>query len=234
MGTSDVFLEAVAPSASFDVDSSAPGSTTGLRVVFHIPQGVREVHEAVFVAPAAFGFLGFDALGAGAPIGKWEFDFALPDGVFDDPANRTLDHFALDADSAFSDSDASGGLTATDPTVSHSLGLAGEHVFTISLPAGGDGDPGSCLSRFPTDIRYTLFDGILVNPDSAGPYTVAIEATSIDLDTGGASDGFGPDEPLLFTKDVIVQVPEPAAATLSAAALASVLLLRRRQHARRR
>jgi len=61
--TSDVFLEAVASSASFDVDSSARGSTTGLRVVFHLPQGVREVHEAVFVAPAAFGFLGFDALG---------------------------------------------------------------------------------------------------------------------------------------------------------------------------
>jgi hypothetical protein len=234
MGTSDVFLEAVAPSASFEVDSSIPGATTGLRVVFQIPEGVREVQEAVIVAPSEFDFLGFDALGSGAQIGRWEFDFVSPDGVFDDPANFTIDHVALGSDTAFSDSDESGGLTVTDPTVSHGLGIGGEHVFTISLPAGGDGDPSSCLSRFATDIRYTLFDGILVNPAQAGPYTVSVRATSIDLDTGGASDGAGPDAPLPFAQDVIVQVPEPAAALLALTTLVCLMLLGRSPHARRR
>ncbi len=155
---SDVFFEAIAPSGRFAVDSSEPGVTTGLRVEFLIPMGVREAHEMVVTALPEFGFLGFDALGAGAHIGMWEFDFD-DDGVFGF-AGFTIDHFALGPDTAFSDSDDSGGLTPTDPTVSHALGTGGEHVFTIALPSGGDGDTSSCLSRFPTDIRSTLFSGI--------------------------------------------------------------------------
>ncbi len=82
-GTSDVFLEAVVQSASVEVDSSDPGVSTGLRVKFLIPMGIREAQEVVITAPSEFGFLGFDALGPGAQIGSWEFDFANPDGVFD-------------------------------------------------------------------------------------------------------------------------------------------------------
>jgi hypothetical protein len=230
-GTSDVFFEAIAPSGSFDVDSSEPGVTTGLRVEFLIPMGVREAHEIVVTAPSEFGFLGFDALGAGAHIGMWEFDFD-DDGVFGF-AGFTIDHFALGPDTAFSDSDDSGDLTSTDPTVSHALGTGGEHVFTIALPSGGDGDTSSCLSRFPTDIRYTLFSGIVVNPAQAGDYTVAVSATSIDLDTGGASDGTGPDEPLAFAEDATVTVPEPGPGSLAAVVLATLIGLSWRANPRR-
>lgn len=228
LGTSDVFLEVLVPGASFEVDSGDPGVSTGLRVEFLIPMGIREAQEVVITAPSEFGFLGFDALGPGAQIGSWEFDFFNPDGVFD-TANFTIDHFALDPDTAFSDSDASGDLTATDPTVTHSEGAGGEHVFTITLPSGGDGDTSSCLSRFPTDIRYTLFSGIVVNPAQAGDYTVSVAATSVDFDTGGVSDDMGPDEPLAFAEDTVVTVPEPGPGSAAAILLATLMALWRRR-----
>lgn len=229
LGTSDVFLEALLPSASFEVDSSDPGVSTGVRVELLIPMGVREAQEVVITAPAAFGFLGFDALGPGAPIGMWEFDFSNPDGIFDDPADVAIDHFALGPDTAFSDSDASGGLTGTDPTVSHAVGTGGDHVFTLTFPSGGDGDTSSCLSRFATDIRYTLFPGIVVNPAQAGEYTVEVAATSIDLDTGGVSDGAGPDEPLSFATDTVVTVPEAGVTSTAAIVGMTLMALRRRR-----
>jgi hypothetical protein len=224
--THDVFLEAIAPSASFEMDSSEPGATTGFRVLFLVPTGVREPQQLVITAPAAFGFNGFDALGPGAMIGRWEFDFFNPDGVFDDPPGFTIEHFALDANKAYSDSDVSGTQTPTDPTASHELGTGGEHVITVALPFGGDGDPGNNFSRFDTDIRYTLLDGIVVNPSAAGSYTISFQATSIDLDTGGPSDGMG-DEPLDFSQQVLVRVPEPARDLLGATLLALLGLLAR-------
>ncbi len=229
LGTSDLFLEELVPSARFEVDSSDPGVSTGIRVEFLVPMGIREAQTVVITAPSEFGFLGFDALGAGAQIGMWEFDFSNPDGVFDDPAGFTIDHFALGADTAFSDSDASGGLTASDPTVAHTLGGGGEHIFTITLPSGGDGDTSSCLSRFATDIRYTLLPGMIVNPAQAGDYMVSVGATSVDLDTGGVSDGTGPDQPLPFATDTVVTVPEPGPASTAGILLATLTALGRRR-----
>lgn len=223
----DVFLEAIAPSASLVVDSDEPGETTGLRLVLLVPTGVREIHELVLTVPAAFGFNGFDALGAGAPIGRWEFDFLDPDGIFDDPANFTIQHLAGGANTAYSDSDDSGTLTATDPTVTHAIGPGGEHVFSFAFPLGGDGDPTSDFSRFDTDVRWTLFDGIAVNPGAPGDYTLSLDATSIDLDTHGASDGTGPDQPLSFSQDVIVSLPEPGSTALGCTALLVVCALAR-------
>jgi len=109
------------------------------------------------------------------------------------------------------------------------LGAGGEHVFTITLPSGGDGDTSSCLSRFPTDVRYTLLPGILANPAKAGEHTVSVTATSVDLDTGGVSDGMGPDEPLFFATDAIVTVPEPGPGPTAGVVLAALMLLSRRR-----
>lgn len=228
------FLEDVAPSASLEVDSGTPGESTGFTLFLFVPTGVREPQEAVIRAPGSFGFLGFNALGASALISTWDFDFANPGNGTFDGANFTIEHFAIDPNTAYSDSNANGVYdAATDPVVTHVQGLGGEHVFTLTMPNGADGDPNNNFSRFDTDVLFTMLDGILVNPAVPGSYDVEIEATSVDLDTGGASDGSG-DAPLEFSQTVPVQVPEPAGELLAVAALACLGALRRLTHSQHR
>lgn len=228
----DVFLEGLMD-AELSVGSSAPGETTSVEVFFFIPTGIDQPNEVVITVPAAFGFNGFDALGSFEKIGDWAFDFSNPGNATFDGADVTLEHFANGtADEAYSDSDFSATFNATDPSVTHTTGAGGEHVFTLDFPDGGDGDPNVHESTFDTDIRYRLFDGIAVNPSTPGDYTVTIEATAVDPDTGGDDDMAGTD-PLTFMDQVVVTVPEPAAGASAAAALALLAGLRAARARRR-
>jgi hypothetical protein len=185
--------------------------------------------------PASFGFAGFDALGAGAGIGSWDFDFSNPgNGVFDplNPAgyDYRIPHIGDDPDLAWADTRLNGLYDAgIDSTAAHSTGIGGEHVFTLILPSGGtnnNGAGGNC-SYFDTDTRFILNAGIIQLPQTPGSYDVEIVATSVDPDTGDADDQQGT-PPTVYQRTVHVTVPEPATAAIGSAAVAALVALRRR------
>ena len=211
------------------------GETSGLSVELSIPNSmttpILATYQAVITVPPEFTFLGFDALGSGAVIGAWEFDF-FGDGDFTG-ADFTIDHRSIDANSAYSDSDASGAFSAgVDPTATHTLGTGGEHIITMILPNGGIVPPLMC-SYFSFDARYTLLDGIVELPATPGEYLIQIMATSVDLDTGNATDNMPPN-PLTFMRNYFITVPEPEHNSLAIASLLTMSLLSRRSRRRHR
>ena len=160
-------------------------------------------------------------------IGSWQFDFFNPDGVFDG-SDVTIVHRSIDSTSAYSDSDASLDYSpGIDPTANYTTG-GGVHVITLILPDGGIEPRNGMCSYFAFDARYRLLDGILRLPNTAGDYDITITATSVDLDTGNATDSTEP-HPLSFNDSFVVSVPEPESAPLASVSLATLLALAARR-----
>lgn len=239
-GCGDSYLAATESSMSLDAQLDTPGATPA--VVFEMfmssslpPGPILLTREVVFTLPASFGFLGFDALGAGAQIGHWDFDWTNPNnGVFDPggvPADYRIPHYAIDANTAYADSLLNFSYDAgTDAIATHSLGPGGTHVLTLVLPSGAtnnNGFGGNC-SYFDTDVRFTLPAGILQLPSQPGDYQVTVRATSVDPDTGDQDDQAGT-PPTVYERTVPVTVPEPVAALGSIAAGMTLAALRRRR-----
>jgi hypothetical protein len=228
------YLEGVEDAFALDVDLSVPGASPAIVFDMAIPGTPGDVilltREITVEAPAAFGFNGFGA--AGAAVGRWDFDFHEPDGVFDLPADYTIPHRALSANQAYADTLLNGSYDASiDSVATHSLGTGGAHVFQVVMPSGGtnnNGVGGNC-SYFDTDVRFTLPAGVVVLPSAAGTYDVTITAVSVDPDTGDDDDGQGT-APRVYQRTVPITVPEPGAA---AAALGAFAALARRSRAAR-
>jgi hypothetical protein len=236
----DFYLDDMSSTFSYSLDSVTAGETTGLSVFMTFPNEVTmpilTTYQVVITVPPDFTFLGFDALGTGIAdsIGAWDFDFVNPDGVFDNP-DFTIVHRGINSTSAYSDQDDSGDFTpGIDPTADYTMGGGGEHIITLILPDGGiEQDTNGLCSYFPFDARYTLLDGILRLPSTPGDYSISIAATSVDLDTGNATDNVLPD-PLTYADSFVVAVPEPGATQLAVASLATLLVMAAGRRARRR
>jgi hypothetical protein len=235
----DSYLAAVADTMRVQVAPATPGGSPPLVFEMYVPgpgagagQPILKTREIVVRAPGAVGFLGFDALGAGATIGAWEFDYLFPDGDFDG-ANYTIPLRALAAASAYGDNLLNGAYDAgVDGVASHEL-TGGEHVFTVTLPGGGANNGTPC-SYFDTDVRFTLAAGILTLPATPGDYPIEVTATSVDPDTGDADDGQGA-PPQVYQRTASLVVPEPGAALGGAAAFAALAVrAARRQRPQRR
>ncbi len=236
--TCSSYLTAVESSMRFDADLSTPGAAPSLTFEMNIPGFATTIlltRQVVLTLPAAFGFAGFDALGAGAQIGQWDFDFTNPNnGVFDPMSASGYDYripnYATGANTAYADTQLNQSYDAgVDSTGVHSIGPGGAHVFTLTLPSGGtnnNGAGGNC-SYFDTDTRFVLKAGIVQLPQTPGSYDVSILATSIDPDTGDANDGAGL-PPIVYQRTVPVSVPEPGAVGLGVASIAVLAVLTRR------
>lgn len=231
------YLADVEDEFRLDVDLSTPGTSPALVFEMAIPgfpgNQILLTREIVITLPASFGFAGFDALGPGAQIGQWDFDFGS-DLSYDPPADYTIPHRAISANQAYADTRANGTYDAgIDSTATHATGAGGEHVFTVTLPSGGtnnNGAGGNC-SYFDTDTRFTLPAGIVTLPSTPGSYDVAIRATSVDPDTGDQDDGQGT-APTVYQRVVAINVPEPERAAAALAAIAMLGSLTRRRAAR--
>jgi hypothetical protein len=231
------YLADVEDEFRLDVDLSTPGASPAIVFEMAIPgfpgDQILLTREIVITLPASFGFAGFDALGPGAQIGQWDFDFGS-DLSYDPPADYTIPHRAISANEAYADTRLNGTYDpGIDSTATHSTGGGGEHVFTVTLPSGGtnnNGAGGNC-SYFDTDTRFTLPAGIVTLPSTPGSYDVAIRATSVDPDTGDQDDGQGTD-PTVYQRVVPINVPEPGGAAAALAGIAALRALTRRRAAR--
>lgn len=231
------YLADVEDSFVLDVDLDTPGASPAIVFEMSIPgtsgNQILLTRQVVFTLPAEFGFAGFDALGAGAQIGQWDFDFGS-DRSYQPPADYTIPHRATGPDSAYADTFANGAYDAgIDSTATHAIGVGGAHVFSVTLPSGGtnnNGAGGNC-SYFDTDVRFTLPAGIVSLPNTPGIYDVAITATSVDPDTGDQDDGQGT-APSVYQRVVPISVPEPAPAAAALAGVATLGGLLRRRAAR--
>lgn len=233
------YLASVESSMRFDADLSTPGASPDVTFEMYIPGSATTIlltRQVVITLPAAFGFAGFDALGAGAEIGHWDFDFSNPgNGVFD-PSNPLgydyrLPNYATGANTAYADTWLNGSYDGgIDSIGTHSIGGGGEHIFVLTLPSGGtnNNDAGGNCSYFDTDTRFLLKAGIVQLPQAPGSYDVTVVATSIDPDTGDADDQQGT-APTVYQRTIPVTVPEPVAGMLGAAAIGLLAGLRRRR-----
>jgi hypothetical protein len=230
----EVYLEGVADGFRLDADLATPGASPEIVFEMFIPGSPGDVilltREIVITLPAPFGFNGFDALGANAEIGGWEFDFSQPgNGVFD-ASDYRIPHRPMGATQAWADTRSNDVYDAgVDSIASHATGAGGTHVFSVVLPSGGtnnNGLGGNC-SYFDTDTRFTLPAGIVVLPAAAGSYDVTVTATSVDPDTGDDDDGQGT-PPSVYQRTVAITVPEPGAPAVTAGALVTLFALRRR------
>jgi len=229
----DSYLAAVADTMRVQVSPATPGATPPVVFEMAIPgpgagagQPILKTRQIVVSAPDAVGFLGFDALGAGAVIGAWEFDYAFPDGDWDG-ANYTIPLRAQSAASAYGDNLLNGAYDAgVDGVATHQL-VGNEHVFTVTLPGGGANNGTPC-SYFDTDVRFTLQAGILQLPATPGSYPISVTATSVDPDTGDTDDGQGA-PPQVYQRMTSLVVPEPDPALGAAAAFAALAAVRRRR-----
>lgn len=227
----DVYLEAVENAVTLSLDSTVVGQPTGIRLEAffpdHLATPILKSRRVVIRAPKEFQFQGFEALGQDAEVGRMEFDFANPDGVFEEnQIGATIPFFASGPTTAYTDNKFNGIFdSGIDPTVSFTEELSGELVFDFQLPEGGANN-GTACHYFAFDARYTLLTGLILLPDTPGIYQFEVAATSVDPDTGNDDDSSGT-APSSFQKSFLIVVPEPETPLLAVAALFVLAALRR-------
>ncbi len=170
-------------------------------LTFNIREGDLETYAVEIVYPRHFDYKGLLALGtSGTEIGNILVDFD-----FDNITDFIIPIYSLDNDNAYVDIDLDGEFdNGSDPVLVHSI-VNNDHLFSITLPFGGDNDPDTVTGPFDELISIVMKEGFLVNPQTVGDYIVSAEFTSVDPDTDGADDNTGdPPLTLLFEEQVTI------------------------------
>jgi hypothetical protein len=123
---------------------------------------------------------------AGTQVGSYAVDFD-----FDGDVDFEIPVRSIDDTTAYADRQPDGVFDAVDSSLEYSEDADGRHVFTITLPHGGDGNPGNIVGPFTERLIVTLNEGLFNNPQIPGTYVVRGEFTSVDPDTDNADDGAG-------------------------------------------
>jgi hypothetical protein len=176
---------ALPPNAFFDLRLPFPGLSSAHRVFFDVVADTLQTFRATLNYPEEFGFNGFLALGPPeTQVGAYGVDF---DGDF--VIDLSLPLRALTADTAYVDGNGNRRADAADATLQHTTN--GAHVFTTTIPRGGDGLARVKLGRVAMRAAVALYPGLLINPTSPYSYPVSATFTSVDPDSGDADDGAG-------------------------------------------
>lgn len=171
---------------NFQLSSTTAGAEAKHTQMFDITMGDMETYQAVITYPSGFTFNGFLALGlAGTQIGSYGVDFE-PDGTID----FTIPVYSIDNNNAYADRQPNGTFDSVDSTLAYT-NTGGNHVFTITLPNGGDGTASTITGPFTERITAIINSGILTNPATAGTYTATGAFTSVDPDNDNANDNTG-------------------------------------------
>jgi hypothetical protein len=198
------------PPFTFDLGLAVAGVSTAHRLAFDVVDDALQTFAGAVTYPAGFAFNGFTALGpADTQIGSYGADLNA-DGVVD----VALPLRAASATMAYADINADGRMTAIDATIEHVPDVPdpGAHTFNLLLPAGGDGAPNIAYSVLAFRAHVALYAGILRNPAADGPYDITGTFTSVDPDTGGASNGTGSSPLSVMVPPVGVMIaPSPVA-----------------------
>jgi len=199
---------ALPPDADFFVSLSDAGLSGTHRAFFDTEAQDLQTRQAVLTYPDQFGFNGFLALGPPETvIGAFAVDFDL-----DFDPDLTLPLRALTADTAYVDGNLDGRFDPADPSLVHTTG---SHVFTATLPRGGDGLARTKVGRLVLRTGVALYAGILVNPTTPGTYQVTGTFTSVDPESGDADDATGVAPTSFAAPPVDVEVSPPSYGTLS-------------------
>jgi hypothetical protein len=186
---------------NFQLSTTTAGESAIHTLTFDIKAGDLETYKTIITYPKEYTFNGFLALGpAGTQIGSYSVDFD-----FDGSLDFTIPVYSIDNTNAYADRDLNGVFTASiDSTIVYS-NSNGKHVFTTTLPFGGDADPQTVTGPFTERVTAVLNAGILTNPASGGNYTATGVFTSVDPDTDGDDDGQGQSPQVLnFTQDIVI------------------------------
>jgi hypothetical protein len=165
---------------------------------FDIQNGDLQTYQAVITYPGDFAFNGFLALGsAGTQIGSYSFTLTSK-------THTSFPIYSISNDQAYGDINLTGTYNSSvDPLIQHTH--TGDHVFTITAPNGGDGDPNSHTGQASAAVNSVVNSGIFTNPSTPGTYTVTGKFTSVDPDTGGATNGTGT-APITLSSSKNVQI----------------------------
>ncbi|MEN0652899.1 MULTISPECIES: hypothetical protein [Hyphobacterium] len=205
-----VFTEPVTQTVVFS--DLAPGRDMGFRLDSEITFGQRQAYQVVITIPAGYAFNGFTALGpAGTRIGAYGFEFN-PGSPGPD---RLFPVYSIDADSAWVDTNLDGNTNPLKPTIEYSQDGSQNHILTITLPRGGDGLTGTQTAGFSSDVMAFLRTGIFSNPATGGAVPITVTLTSVDPDTGDATDNAGsPPETFTVNDNVTITQTQLSAAVL--------------------
>lgn len=189
------------------LSATEAGAQATHTVTFDIKEGDLESYQAVITYPAGFTFNGFLALGpAGTQVGSYSVDFD-----FDGTIDFTIPVLSIDDNNAYADRDLGGSFQETiDSTLVYST-TNGKHIFTITLPFGGDTNPNTIAGPFTERLFAVTNAGVLTNPAAAGTYTARGLFTSVDPDNDGANDQAGT-TPLSinFSQDIAIGAGAPS------------------------
>ena len=198
------------PPFTYTIALPYAGFDSAHRLAFDVVADAYQTFHGTVTFASGFVFHGFTALGpANTTIGSYGIDI---DG--DESADFALPIRAATADLAYGDIDGDGQQTAADATIQHLADTpsAGQHTFELTIPWGGDRAPSFTRSFLAFRAIVALSAGVLGNPSTPGSYGVQGSFTSVDPDTGDASDGTGRTPTSLVVPPVALDVePSPLA-----------------------
>ncbi|MCG3114724.1 MAG: hypothetical protein LLH30_03495 [Candidatus Manganitrophus sp. SA1] len=173
-------------------------------LTFDVQPGDFETYQAVITYPAGFTFNGFGT--PGTQVGSFSGDFFI-----DQTNDFTIPVFSIDDTTA---STSFGPPDALDPAVDIILGYSttnGKHIFTITIPLGGDGNATTVAAPFAQRLSAVINAGILTNPATSGTYTARALITSVDPDNDGPNDQAGEAPASLnFSQDIAIGAGAPS------------------------
>lgn len=167
---------------TYTLSSTRKSADASHALTFNFSGETLETYQIQLTYPKEFQFHEFTA---GKTVGRYTMLHTGSSPV-------VFNIIAINGTRAFVDM---GGNSRYDSSVDTVIAYArkpASHVFSITLPYGGDGDAAVNGGSFNGSLTFAMNEGVMSNPAKSGPsYNVTAKFTSVDLDSGGADDNKG-------------------------------------------